>query len=81
MFGFVNFVRTLSKKYNYQSHMDRCKVYKDHSKSSCIDDESKQQFKYDILNKVKLVLDALKDDIVIVKTKSNIKQYYTFMIS
>ena len=54
MYGFVNSVKkqSSSKKYNYQSHMDRCKVYKDHLKSNCIDDEVKQQLKQDILNEV-----------------------------
>jgi len=40
----------LSKQYNYQSHMNRCKVYKDHLKSNCIDDGFNQQLKHDILN-------------------------------
>ena len=81
MYGFVNFVKkTLSKKYNYQSHTDRCKVYKDRLKSNCIDDELKQQLKRDILNEVKLFLDASKDDIVNVKTINNIKQSYNFKI-
>ena len=39
--------------------MDRCGVYKDHLKSKCIDAEFKQQKKHDILNEVKLCLDAL----------------------
>ena len=30
--------RPLSKKCNYQSHMDICKVYKDHFKANCIDE-------------------------------------------
>ena len=46
-----------------ESHMDRCKVYKDHLKSNCID-EFKQQLKHDMLNEVKLFLNALKDDVV-----------------
>jgi len=53
MYGFVNSVKKpLSKEYNYQSHMDRCKVYKDHVKANCIDDEFKQRLKQDILNEV-----------------------------
>ena len=40
--------KTLSNKYNCQSHTDRCKVYKDRLKSNCIDDELKQQLKHDI---------------------------------
>ena len=47
--------------------MDRCKVYKDHLESNCIDDEFKQQLKHDILNEVKMSLVALKDDVVNVK--------------
>ena len=44
MDGFVKFVKkSLSKKYNCQSNMGRCEVYKDHLKSNCIDDEFKQQ--------------------------------------
>ena len=65
MYGFVNFVKkTLSKKYNYQSHMDICKVYKDHLNANCIDDEFKQQSKQDILNKVKLCLDVFNNDVI-----------------
>ena len=47
MYWFVNFVKKKhsSNKYDYQSHMDRCKVYKDHWKADCIDDEFKQQLK------------------------------------
>ena len=71
--------KTLSKKYNCQSHLDRCKVYKDHLKSNCVNDEFKQQLKHDILNEVKLFLDALKDDVVNVKT--NNKQSYNCMIN
>ena len=38
MYGLVNFVKKqLSEKYNYQSHMDRCKVYRDHLKANCIE--------------------------------------------
>jgi len=47
--------KPLPKKCNYQSHMDRCKVCKDHLKSNCIDDEFKQQLKLAILNEVKNV--------------------------
>ena len=47
--------KTLSNTYNYQSHMDRCNVYKDHLKSHCIDDEFKQQLKRDILNEFQLL--------------------------
>ena len=55
-YGFVNLLKTtLSNKYKYQSHMERCKVYKDHSKANCIDDEFKQQLKQDILNEFKCV--------------------------
>ena len=72
---------TLSNKYNYQSHMDRCEVYKDHQKSNCIDDELKQQLKQDILNDVNMFFDASKDDVVNVQTNKNIKQYYNFKIS
>ena len=61
--------------------MDRCKVYKDHLKSNCIDDEFKQQFEHDILNEVTLLLDALSDDVVNVKTNNNITHSYNFMIS
>ena len=46
-----------------ESHTDRCKVYKDHLKSNCID-AFKQQFKQDMLNEVKLCLNALEDDVV-----------------
>ena len=73
--------KPLSKKYNYQSHMERCKVYKDHLKANCIDDESKQQLKQDILNVFKLFLDAFKIDVVNVNTSKNIKQSYNFKIS
>ena len=73
--------KSLSKKYNYQSHMDRCKVYKDHLKANCIDDEFKQQLKQDILNEVKLFLDDLKHDVINVNTNKNIKQSYNFKIS
>ena len=73
--------KPLSKKYNYQSHMDRCKVYKDHLKANCIDDEFKQQLKQDILNEVKLFLDDLKHDVINVNTNKNIKQSYNFKIS
>ena len=37
--------------------------------------------KHDILNEVKLFLDALRDDVVNVKTNNNIEQFYNFMIS
>jgi len=60
--------------------MDTCKVYKDHLKSNCTDDEFKQQLEQDILNEVKIFLDALKDDVVNVKTNKN-KQSYDFKIS
>ena len=33
----------LSKTYNYQSHMDRCKAYKNHLKSNRNDDGFKHQ--------------------------------------
>ena len=52
--------KPLSKKYNYQSNMDRCKVYKDHLKSNCIDGEFKQQLKHDILCNVKNVFGRLE---------------------
>ena len=61
--------------------MDGCKVYKDHLKSNCIDDDFKHQLKQDILNEVKMLLDALKDDVVSVKTNKSIKQSYNFKIS
>ena len=62
--------------------MGRCKVYKDQLKANCIDDEFKQQFKQDILNDVKLFLDALKNDVVNVNVNNNknIKQSYNFKI-
>ena len=28
----------LSKKYKYQSHLNRCQVYEDHVKANCIDE-------------------------------------------
>ena len=71
----------VSNKYNYQSHMDRCKVYKHHLKANCIDDEFNQQLKQDILNEFKLLLDALKNNVVNVNTNKNIKQSYSFRIS
>ena len=61
--------------------MDRCKACKDHIKSNCIEDEFEQQLKHDILNEFKLFLDALKDDVVNVKTNKNVKQSHYFMIS
>ena len=73
--------KPLSKKSNDQSHMDRCKVYKDHVKSNCIDDGFQQQLKQDILNEVDMFSDASKDDIVNVKTHTNIEQSYDFKIS
>ena len=73
--------KTLSKKYNYQSHMDRCKVYKDHLKSNSIGEEFKQQLKHDIMNEVKMFLDALKNDVVNAKTNSNIRKTYSFNIN
>ena len=73
--------KTLSKKYNYQSHMDRCKVYKDHLKSNSIDEEFKQQLKHDILNEVKMFLNDLKNDVVNAKTNNNIRKPYSFNIS
>ena len=79
MYGFVNFVKGL--KYKYQSHMERCKAYKDHLKSNCIDDEFKQQLQQDILNVFTMFLDALKNDGVNVGTNKNIKQYYSFRLS
>jgi len=66
--------KTLSKEYTYQSHMDRCKAYKDHLRSNCIDDEFKQQLKHDVMNEFKLFLDALKNDVINVTTNKNIKQ-------
>ena len=59
--------KTLSKKYNYQSHMDRCKVYKDHLKSNSIDEEFKQQLKHDILNEVKMFLNDLEMMLLMLK--------------
>ena len=73
--------KSLSKKYNYQSHMDRCKVYKDHLKSNSIDEEFKQQLKHDILNEVETFLNDLKHDIVNDKTNNNIRKPYSFNIS
>ena len=61
--------------------MDRCKVYKDHLKSNSIDEEFKQQLKHDIMNEVKMFLDALKNDVVNGKTNNNIKKTYSFNIS
>jgi len=61
--------------------MDRCKVYKDHLRSTCIDDEFKQQLKHDILNELELCLDALKNDVINVNTRKNIKQSCNFKIS
>ena len=72
--------KTLSKRCNYQSHMDICKVYKDHLKTNCVD-QFKQQLKHGILNEVKLCLDALKDDVFNAKTNNNIKQSYNFKLS
>ena len=43
---------TVIKKYDYQSHTDRRKVYRDHVRSHCIDDEFKQQLKQDTLNEL-----------------------------
>jgi hypothetical protein len=61
MYGFVNFVKNpLSKKYNYKSHMDICKVSKDKLKANFIDDEFKQQLKHDLLHGVTLCPDDLK---------------------
>ena len=79
MYGFVNFAKGL--KYNYQSHMERCKAYKDHLKSNCIDDEFKRQLQQDILNVFTMVLDALKHDGVNVDTNKNIKKSYSFRLS
>ena len=73
--------KRLSKKYNYQSHMDRCKVCKDHLKSNCVDDEFKQQLKQDIVNEFELFLDALKIDVVNANNNKNIKHSYNFKIS
>ena len=70
-----------SMKYNYQSHMEICKVYKDHLKANCIDDEFEQQFKQDILTEFILFLDALKNDVVDANTHKNIKQSYNYKIS
>ena len=70
--------KPLSTKYNYQSHVDRCRVCKDHLKANWIDDEFKQQLKQDILNEVIMCLDALKDDVVNVKTNKNVKHSYNF---
>jgi len=50
--------------------MGRCKVYKDHVKSNCIDDEFTHQLNQDTLNEVKMLLDALKNDVVNVNTKT-----------
>ena len=61
--------------------MERCKVYKDHLKANCIDDEFKQQLKQDILNELKLFLDALKNDVANVSNNKNIKHSYNFKIS
>jgi hypothetical protein len=61
--------------------MDRCKAYKDHLKSNCIEDELKQQLEHDILNEFKLFLDALKDDVVNVKTNKDAEQSHYFMLS
>jgi len=61
--------------------MDRCKVYKDHLKANCTDDEFKQQLKQDLLNEVKLFLDALRNDVVNVRNNTNIKHSYIFKIS
>ena len=76
-----NLLKTFSDKFNYQSHMYICKVYKDHIKSNCIDDEFKQQLRHDILNEVRLCSDALKDDVVNVETNKNIEKSYSFNIS
>ena len=65
MYGFVNFVKkTLSKKYNYQSHMDRCRVYQDHLKTNSIDEEFKQQLKHDILNEVRTIIDGATREVL-----------------
>ena len=72
--------KTLSKKYNYQSHMDRCRVYQDHLKSNSIDEEFKQQLTHDILNEVKMFLNDLKNDVVNVKTNNNIRKTNSFSI-
>ena len=56
MYGFVNFVKRHYQRNNYQSHMDRCKVYKDQLKSNSIDEDFKQQSKHDIFNEVKMFL-------------------------
>ena len=66
---------------NYQSHMEICKVYKDHVRANCIDDEFKQQFKQYILNVFELLLDALKNVVSNVNTNKNIKHSYNFKIS
>ena len=51
MYECVKFAKKpLSNKYNYQSHMDRCKAYKEDLKSNCIDHEFKQQLRHDMLN-------------------------------
>ena len=73
--------KPLSNRYNHQSHMDRCKSYKDHLKSNCINDEFEQQSKQDILNEVKMCLDALKDDVIDFETNKNTKRSYNFKIS
>ena len=56
--------KTLSKKYNYQSHMDRCNVYRDHLKSNSIDEEFKQQLKHDILNEVRTIIDGATREVL-----------------
>ena len=52
--------KPLSKKYKYQSRMERCKVCKDHLKSNCIDDEFRQQLKQNMLKEFNVCFDALK---------------------
>ena len=47
---FFFFKKKHQNKYNCQSHMDSCKVYKDNLRSNCIDAEFKQQLKQYILN-------------------------------
>ena len=81
MYGFVNCVKNLSKKCNYQSQRDRCKVYEDQLKANCIDDEFKQQLKQEVLNEVKMCLNVVKDDVVNVRTNKNIKQSCNFKIT
>ena len=82
MYGFAKFAKKpLSKKYNYQSQMEICKVYEDDLKSDCIDYEFKQQLKQDVLDKFELVLKVLKNDVVIVSANKNIKQSYNLKIS